>query len=171
MFFPDRDGQKTTGKPGQNSQGRGPHRPGQAAMDRHIFFYSFLVTFFINAFSTLFFLFPAALQQQAMPLSLIGWLMGVAGIGSLLGRPLGSYMTERVGIKRSLLILCLALTAVSLPLIWERTFLSLFFIRAAIGSLFGMAVIALMAYQALVVPVKKGAASTPGSGSPMSPPN
>ena len=124
-------------------------------MDRRIFIYSFLVTFFINAFFTLFFLFPAALQQQAMPLSLIGWLMGVAGIGSLLGRPLGGYMTERVGIKRSLLILCLALTAVSLPLIWVRTFLSLFFIRAAIGSLFGMAVIALMAYQALVVPVEQ----------------
>ena len=124
-------------------------------MDRHIFFYSLLVTFFINAFPTLFFLFPAALQQQAMPLSLIGWLTGVASIGSLLSRPLGSYMTERVGIKRSLLILCLALTAISLPLIWERTFLSLFIIRAAMGSLFGMAIIALMAYQALIVPVKQ----------------
>lgn len=124
-------------------------------MDRRTFIYSFLVTFFCNAFFTLFFLLPAALQQQAMPLSLIGWLMGVAGIGSLLGRPLGGYMTERVGIKRSLLILCLALTAVSLPLIWARTFLSLFFIRAAIGSLFGMAVVALMAYQALAVPIEK----------------
>ena len=124
-------------------------------MDRHIFIYSLLVTFFINAFLTLFFLFPAALQQQAMPLSLIGWLTGVASIGSLLSRPLGSYMTERVGIKRSLLILCLALTAISLPLIWDRTFLSLFIIRAAIGSLFGMAIIALMAYQALIVPVKQ----------------
>jgi MFS family permease len=124
-------------------------------MDRRIFFYSFLVTFFINAFLTLFFLFPAALQQQAMPLSLIGWLMGVASIGSLLSRPLGSYMTERVGIKRSLLILCLALAAISLPLIWERTFLSLFFIRAALGSLLGMAAVALMAYQALIVPVKQ----------------
>jgi len=124
-------------------------------MDRRIFFYSLLVTFFINAFITIFFLLPAALQQQAMPLSLIGWLMGVASIGSLLSRPLGSYMTERVGIKRSLLILCLALTAISLPLIWERTFLSLFIIRAAMGSLFGMAIIALMAYQALIVPVKQ----------------
>jgi MFS family permease len=124
-------------------------------MDRRIFFYSLLVTFFIYAFLTLFFLLPAALQQLAMPLPLIGWLMGIASIGSLLSRPLGSYMTERVGMKRSLLILCLALTAISLPLIWDRTFLSLFFIRAAIGSLFGMAAIALMAYQALIVPVKQ----------------
>ena len=90
-----------------------------------------------------------------MPLSLIGWLMGVAGVGSLLGRPLGGYMSQKVGIKQSLLILCLALTAVSLPLIWVPTFLPLLFIRAAIGSLFGMAVIALMAHQALVVPVEQ----------------
>jgi len=41
-------------------------------MDRRTFLYSLLVTFFINAFLTLFFLFPAALQRQAMPLSLIG---------------------------------------------------------------------------------------------------
>ncbi len=124
-------------------------------MDRRVFFYSLLVTFFIIAFSSLFFLFPAALQRQNMPFVLIGWLMSIASISSLLSRPVGSYLTERLGIKRSLLLLCLLLTVVSLPLIWARTFASLFFIRVAIGCCFGMVLVAIMAYQALIIPIEQ----------------
>ncbi len=128
-------------------------------MDRRIFFTSLLVTFFINAFLTLFFLFPAALKLQAMPLSLIGWLMGVASVGALLSRPVGSAVTEKLGLKWSLLILCLGLTVSSVPLIWVRTFLPLFIIRAVGGFLFGMAVVALTTYQAFVIPVKQRGSS------------
>lgn len=124
-------------------------------MDRRTFLYSLLVTFFINAFLTLFFLFPAALQRQAMPLSLIGWVMGVASVGALLSRPIGSTVTETLGLIRSLLVLCLGLIVVSIPLIWVRTFWPLFFLRAAGGFLFGMAVVALTTYQAFAIPVKQ----------------
>ena len=124
-------------------------------MDRRTFLYSLLVTFFINAFLTLFFLFPAALQRQAMPLSLIGWVMGVGSVGALLSRPIGSTMTETLGLIRSLLVLCLGLIVVSIPLIWARTFWPLFFLRAAGGFLFGMAVVALTTYQAFAIPVKQ----------------
>ena len=58
-----------------------------------------LITFFINAVSTVFFLLPVALQQQAMPLSLIGWLMSIAGVGSLISRPAGTYVTEKAALK------------------------------------------------------------------------
>lgn len=124
-------------------------------MDRRTFLYSLLVTFFINAFLTLFFLFPAALQRQAMPLSLIGWVMGVASVGALLSRPIGSTVTETLGLIRSLLVLCLGLIVVSIPLIWVRTFLPLLFLRAAGGFLFGMAVVTLTTYQAFAIPVKQ----------------
>ncbi|HOG08309.1 MAG: MFS transporter [Syntrophales bacterium] len=124
-------------------------------MDRRTFLYSLLVTFFINAFLTLFFLFPAALQRQAMPLSLIGWVMGVGSVGALLSRPIGSTMTETLGLIRSLLVLCLGLIVVSIPLIWARTFWPLFFLRAGGGFLFGMAVVTLTTYQAFAIPVKQ----------------
>lgn len=124
-------------------------------MDRRIFIYSFLVTFFINSLASVFYLFPPVLQQWGISLSLIGWLMSMGGAGSLLSRPFGSYLTEKMGLKRGILIMCLVMIAVTVPLIWMRTFVPLLIIRLAVGFIFGMAIVVIMAYQALVIPLEK----------------
>ena len=80
--------------------------------------------------------------------------MGVASVGA--SEPADrQHRNRNAGAHPGLLILCLGLIVVSIPLIWVRTFWPLFFLRAAGGFLFGMAVVALTTYQAFAIPVKQ----------------
>ena len=71
--------------------------------DRRTFFLCWLVTYLGQAYLSMFFLYPVALQRQGIPLALSVWLMSIFSVGSMLMRPAGSILNERLGVRKSLL--------------------------------------------------------------------
>ncbi|HPI97911.1 MAG TPA: MFS transporter, partial [Synergistales bacterium] len=124
-------------------------------MSRNTFFPVLSVNFFIQSFIAVFFLFPAALQDQGLPLSQIGWLMSSFNMVSTVVRLVGGTVSEKVGVRNTLLFSSFFLILSSLPLVWTGTFLWILLMRVLMGIFFSIAMVSVSSYQAMIIPVEK----------------
>lgn len=124
-------------------------------LDRRTFRLCWLVTYFSQTFVSMFFLYPVAIQQQGFPFILTGWLMSIFSVTSTLVRPFSGIITERIGVRKSLLIASIFLFASSLPLLWVQSFSGLMILRACMGFFYGIVMVAITTYQALSIPADR----------------
>ncbi len=123
--------------------------------DRRTFFLCWLVTYLGQAYLSMFFLYPVALQRQGIPLALSGWLMSIFSVGSMLMRPAGSILNERLGVRKSLLYASVFLFCCSMPLLFFRSFNALLVARGLMGLFYGVVMLAVTTYQALSIPEER----------------
>ncbi|MBN1333652.1 MAG: MFS transporter, partial [Synergistales bacterium] len=124
-------------------------------MSRNAFLPVLFVNFFVQAFIAVFFLFPAALQGQGFPLSQIGWLMSSFSMVSTVVRLMGGAVSEKVGVRKTLLVSSLLLIITSLPLAWTSTFPWILLLRIIMGIFFSVAMVSVSSYQAMIIPLEK----------------
>lgn len=124
-------------------------------LDRRTFWLCWLVTYLGQAYVSMFFMYPVALQQQGISLALTGWLMSIFSVASTLIRPVGSLMSERIGVRKSLLFASLLLFVCSLPFLFFNSFSSLMVIRGSVGLFYGIVMVAVTTYQALSIPSER----------------
>ncbi len=126
-------------------------------MDRRTFAICMLVNYFIQSYVSVFFLFPAALQEQGISLVYIGWVMSIFSIASTMLRPVAGTFTEKYGVRRTLIISSLGMFLVSAPLLFTENLVPLLFFRMLMGAAFSIAMVAVSSYQALLLsPEKRG---------------
>ena len=119
--------------------------------DREIL-HSSVVTYVVQGFMALYFLYPLALSRQGVDLVRTGWLMSAFFLATTLVRPLGSLCTERLGVWRTLLLSGLGMGVASLGLAVPGSFSLLLAVRLLQGGFYGVYMVGLTAYQALVIP-------------------
>lgn len=120
-----------------------------------IIVYLIAITWAVYCYSNAFFFFPLYLGIYEFPKEITGVLVAAFYATTTIVRPIGGWVAERVGIRRTLIlsgIVCLL--SVSLKFV-AISFWSLLFIRLLMGCGFGIFVVALTTYQSLVIPEKK----------------
>ena len=119
---------------------------------RLLVFYLIAITWAIFSYSNVFFLLPPYLALKGFPPETAGILVGTFYGATTLVRPLGGWIVERIGVRRTLTAsaaLCLAAAAFNFV---GSSFWPIMGIRFLMGCGFGIFVVALTAYQALVIP-------------------
>lgn len=126
----------------------------------------------IFGFSTIFFFFAPYLTFHGFPSHLSGWVIGAFYASSTTVKPIAGFLIERCGVRRSMIIagvlgLASGLGLIVVPLV----FIPLFMLRLIMGLSFGIFLVALTAYQNIMVPDSERGASfavtTVGSICPM----
>ena len=113
---------------------------------------SALATYLVQAYVAVFFLYPVALQQEGIPLTLVGGLLGAYFGATTLGRPLGGVMVERLGVRWALILSGVGLVLTTTPMIWVRSLGPLLLLRGGMGLFYGVAMVAVTAYQTAAIP-------------------
>ena len=114
--------------------------------------HSSVVTYVVQGYMALFFLYPLALSRQGVDLVRTGWLMSGFFLATTLVRPLGSLCAERLGVRRTLLLSGLGMGVASLGLVLPWGFPGILASRLLQGACYGVFMVGLTAYQALVIP-------------------
>lgn len=110
------------------------------------------ITWAIYSYSNVFFMFAPYLALRGFPSELTGILVGSFYAATTLIRPLGGWIVERAGIRRALILSALVCLIAGLFKFLTISFWPLLMIRLLMGSAFGIFVVALTTYQALVIP-------------------
>ncbi len=113
---------------------------------------SALATYLVQAYVAVFFLYPVALQQEGFSLALIGGLLGTYFGATTLGRPLGGVLVERLGVRWALIFAGGGLVLATTPMIWVRALGPLLLLRGGMGLFYGVAMVAVTAYQTAAIP-------------------
>ncbi len=121
-------------------------------MSRREFYRSLFITYLVQSYVAVYFLLPLALRRGGLSLSLIGWLIGLFFAATMGGRPAGGLSLERWGVRFTLLWGCGGLVLFSLPLLGSPGVFSLLGLRMGMGFCFGVAMVALTAYQSMAIP-------------------
>lgn len=120
-----------------------------------LLFYLIGVTWAIYSYSNVFFMFQPYLVLQGMPSEQAGILVGVFYGATTLVRPIGGWIVEKFGVRRTLIITALICFLAAACKFGTVAFWPLLFIRVFMGCAFGIFVVALTTYQALAVPDEK----------------
>ena len=117
--------------------------------------YLIAITWAIYCYSNTYFFLPIYLNLHEFPKELTGILVGAFYVATTLIRPLGGLVTERVGIKKTLIIstaFCISTAALKY---FTLSFMPLLLIRILMGCSFGIFIVALTTYQSLIIPEER----------------
>ena len=95
---------------------------------------------------------PIYLDLHEFPKELTGMLIGAFYAATTLVRPFGGIITERVGIKKVLIISAIICVCAAFLKYFTLSFTPLLLIRILMGCSFGIFVVALTTYQSLIIP-------------------
>ncbi|MDR3229941.1 MAG: MFS transporter [Synergistaceae bacterium] len=110
------------------------------------------ITWAIYSYSNVFFMFSSYLALKGFSPDRAGLLVGAFYAATTLIRPAGSWVVERAGIRRTLIVAaCVCLVAATLNFV-TVSFWPLLAIRIAMGCAFGVFLVALTTYQSLIIP-------------------
>lgn len=123
-----------------------------AVQMRLMILYLIGITWAIYSYSNVFFMFAPYLALRGFSPELAGILVGAFYAATTLARPLGGWIVERAGIRRTLVVSALFCLGAALFKFVAVSFWPLLAIRLAMGCAFGVFVVALTTYQSLVVP-------------------
>ena len=115
-------------------------------------FYLIAITWAIYCYSNSYFFMPNYLDLHEFPKELTGMLVGAFYAATTLVRPFGGFITERVGIRKILLISAVTCVCAAALKFTTLSFVPLLLIRILMGCSFGIFVVALTTYQSLVIP-------------------
>lgn len=126
----------------------------------------------IFGFSTIFFFFAPYLAIKGLSDSATGWIIGAFYASSTLVKPVAGMLVEKIGVRRTLILAgFLGFGSGAFLVIIPPAFMGLFFLRLVMGMSFGIFLVALTAYQNLMIPDSRRGASfavtTIGSICPM----
>jgi MFS family permease len=109
-------------------------------------------TWAIYSYSNVFFMFAPYLALKGFSPEFAGILVGGFYAATTCARPLGSWLVERVGIRRTLIVSAFLCLGISLFMFVVSSFWPLLAIRLVMGCAYGIFVVALTTYQSLVIP-------------------
>jgi len=121
-------------------------------LERRLLFLTVLGTLAVQAYSTHFFYLPIALGRVGFSPAATGLLLSVFPLATTIARPAGSFITEKWGVRRSFLLAACLLALFSLPMATSRGFQGLLVLRILTGTAYGLCMVALTAFQAMVIP-------------------
>jgi predicted MFS family arabinose efflux permease len=110
------------------------------------------ITWAIYSYSNVFFLFAPYLALMEFSSESAGILVGAFYAATSLIRPASGWIIERSGIRRTLVVSALLCLGAAFFKFVTASFWPLLLIRLAMGGAYGVFVVALTTYQALVVP-------------------
>jgi MFS family permease len=119
-----------------------------------IFILCLLVTFFQQAYFSVFFLYPAMLRQQGYAFSTIGWLLSIFSIATTATRPFAGIVTERYGFRNTIIASSFAMVVSALPLLFLKDSFLILLVRLLMGVFFSISMVAVSSYQSLAVPIE-----------------
>ena len=131
-----------------------PNRKGYSQIKNRVFILCFLVTFFQQAYFSVFFMYPAMLRQLNYAFSTIGWLLSIFSIASTATRPLAGILTERYGFRNTIISSSTAMFLSALPLLFLNGCFFTMIARFLMGVSFSISMVAVSSYQSLAVPVE-----------------
>ena len=114
--------------------------------------YLIAITWAIYCYSNTYFFMPIYLDLHAFPKELTGMLVGAFYAATTIVRPFGGLITERVGIKKTLVISTIICIIAAALKFFTLSFAPLLLIRILMGFSFGILIVALTTYQSLVIP-------------------
>jgi MFS family permease len=110
------------------------------------------ITWAIYSYSNVFFLFAPYLALMEFSSENAGILVGAFYAATSLVRPASGWIVERAGIRRTLVVSALLCLGAAFFKFVTASFWPLLLIRLAMGGAYGVFVVALTTYQALVIP-------------------
>jgi MFS family permease len=117
------------------------------------------ITWAIYSYSNVFFLFAPYLAIMDFSSESAGILVGAFYAATSLVRPVSGWIVERAGIRRTLVVSALLCLGAAFFKFATASFWPLLLIRLAMGGAYGVFIVALTTYQALVIPEEaRGAA-------------
>jgi MFS family permease len=119
---------------------------------RRILPYLIVTTWAISAYSNVFFMFVPYLALKGFFPEDVGMVVGVFYATTMLARPLGGWIAERVGTRRALVISSLLCVGTAFFMFAASSFWPFLSIRLMMGCGYGVFVVALTTYQSLVIP-------------------
>jgi MFS family permease len=114
--------------------------------------YLIAITWAIYCYSNTYFFLPNYLNIHEFPKELTGILVGAFYVATTIVRPFGGLITERAGIKVTLITTTIICTLAAALKFFTLSFVPLLLIRILMGFSFGIFVVALTTYQSLVIP-------------------
>jgi MFS family permease len=117
--------------------------------------YLIAITWAIYCYSNTYFFLPIYLDIHAFPKELTGMLVGAFYAATTLVRPFGGLITERVGIKKTLIVSTIICIIAATFKYFTLSFMPLLFIRILMGCSFGIFIVALTTYQSLIIPEER----------------
>ena len=114
--------------------------------------YLIAITWAIYCFSNTYFFMPIYLDLHEFPKELTGILVGAFYAATTLVRPFGGIITERVGIRKILIVSAIICVCAAFLKYFTLSFMPLLLIRILMGCSFGTFVVALTTYQSLIIP-------------------
>jgi MFS family permease len=117
------------------------------------------ITWAIYSYSNVFFLFSPYLDLMGFSSESAGILVGAFYAATSLIRPASGWIVERAGMKRTLIVSALLCLGAALFKFAAASFWPLLLVRLAMGGAYGVFVVALTAYQSLVIPEEMRGAS------------
>jgi len=129
-------------------------RVGCTQSKNRIFILCLLVTFFQQAYFSVFFLYPAMLRQQGYAFSTIGWLLSIFSIATTATRPFAGMVTERYGFRNTIIASSFAMLVSALPLLFLKDRFLILLVRLLMGVFFSISMVAVSSYQSLAVPIE-----------------
>ena len=109
-------------------------------------------TFFIYAFTTVYYLFASFLEMEGRSSAATGLLVSAYYVTVFLVRPFGGWMTEHLGVRKTLVTAGLVAALGGLLPLGDPSVVRLFLARVVTGVGFGSYCVALASLQCLVVP-------------------
>jgi len=122
---------------------------------KRLFVLLLFITFFHQAYFSVFFMYPAMLRQQGYDFSTIGWLLSIFSIAATATRPFAGIITEKYGFRNTIVASSIAMFLASLPLLFLTDITLIMGTRLLMGITFSIAMVAVSSYQSLAVPVEK----------------
>lgn len=119
-----------------------------------IFILCLLVTFFQQAYFSVFFMYSAMLRQQGYAFSIIGWLLSIFSIATTATRPFAGVVTERYGFRNTIIASSFGMFLTALPLLFLTDSSLILLARLLMGIFFSISMVAVSSYQSLSVPVE-----------------
>jgi MFS family permease len=117
------------------------------------------ITWAIYSYSNVFFLFAPYLALMEFSSESAGILVGAFYAATSLVRPVSGWIVERAGIRRTLVVSALLCLGAAFFKFAAASFWPLLLIRLAMGGAYGVFIVALTTYQALVIPEEARGAS------------
>ncbi|MDR1978726.1 MAG: MFS transporter [Synergistaceae bacterium] len=118
----------------------------------YIVLYLIGTTWAIYSYSNVFFMLAPYLDLKGFSSEFAGILVGGFYAATTFARPLGGWIVERAGIRRTLVVSAFLCLGIVLFMFVAGSFWALLSIRLAMGCAFGVFVVALTTYQSLVIP-------------------
>ena len=112
----------------------------------------FLPIYAIHCMEQIYFIYGTVVQGYGISQEMIGWVLGIFFIAIMSARPLGSWLLENFGIRRTLVGASVLGLVGCLVLYFARGITMILIGRVLSGLSFGIYTIGIFSYQALIIP-------------------